>query len=158
MTTREQATAAPIEVDFGDGKKYKLSPMRDIDNGEFLGWVQSRFIQIAKDNTNDLSPEERALVIANVSMKAAVISETSPEFLQLAVTLAGLSKMLELSVQQHHPDVKADDLLRIMIKNPDIAEEASRVHRLLNTGSDTLPKKKRPTKKEVRKKRKKRKT
>lgn len=141
-TTTEEATAAPMDVDFGNGNVYKMSPMRDIDSGELLNWVRNRYCQVAAEGTKGLPPEEKAAVIAAVAMKAAGITRASEDFFRVCLTLEGLAKMLQISFSQHHPDLTEADILLAMINDPTVADEASRVHKMLNAASDPPPKKK----------------
>lgn len=145
MTSVCDATAAPIDIPFGDGVTYRMSPLREIDQAELLHWVRSQFVQTATQTTVDLPPEQRDAVVAQVVMKAALISEQSSEYLQMAVTLEGLAKLLELSFRQHHPEVTASMLLKKLANSPDFATELSRTFSTLHPGTKTARKKKRGT-------------
>ncbi len=155
MTSTEDATAAPVEVDFGKGKVYRMSPMRELDQAEMLRWVRRQFVRTASDALEDSPPEERAAVLTNITMKATLITHESPEYLQMAVSLDGLAKLLELSFRQHHPEVTAASILKELMSSSVVAENVAREFKLLNIGDDDVVKKKRPTikKKKVRKKR-----
>lgn len=154
MTSIEDATAAPVEINFGDGKVYRMSPMRELDQGEMLRWVRSQFVRTASDALISSSSEEREAVLARVTMKAALITHESPEFLQMAVSLDGLAKLLELSFRQHHPDVTAAGLLKELMSSSVVAENAANEFRMLNARKSGATKKKRRTIKRKKKRKK----
>lgn len=113
-----QMTAAPSEFTV-DGKTYYLSPLADEDFGQFERWVQDRYLDVAKRNLGGLGKEDREALLKNAYEKAAELTISSPEALNLMTTTDGSAKLLHLSLLRRHPDITFQEVTQL-VTNPTV--------------------------------------
>lgn len=133
-----QVTAAPLEIELS-GKKYLLSPMRDRDYGEFQRWVQSRIIQLAKDNLNGLSEDEKKFLLVHAYEKASNIKENSPETLRTIQTIEGAAKLAFIMMRKNHPELTEDRVLELFTDPENVSKTMDGIDTLLELDSLKLP-------------------
>ena len=98
-------TAAPSELHV-EGVTYRVSPLRDRDFGEFERWVQDRYLDVALRNLAGITDDrDRETILKAAYEKAAHITASSPEAIQLMVTVDGAAKLLWLSLRREHSDI-----------------------------------------------------
>lgn len=151
MSETKRVTAAPIPIVF-DGKTYYMSPMRDIDYGEFEAWVQDQVIALAKRNLKGLPLEQQNAMLEHAFDRANELTIHSPDALSRMSTVEGAAKVTFLSLRKRHSEV-TEEQVREWMTNPDTLSRALDKFDSVNA----LPKivtKKRATQKTVRKKRK----
>ena len=101
------ATAAPSRIE-SDGETYWLSPLRDADYGVFTRWVQDQWVDVARRNLDGLTEPERIAVMSAAYERAASITMSSPESLQMMTTIDGASFYLWLSLRRETPGLTLD--------------------------------------------------
>ncbi|MFA5041114.1 MAG: hypothetical protein WC464_05730 [Bdellovibrionales bacterium] len=97
-------TAAVSELKI-DNITYRISPLRDMDFGEFERWVQDRYMDVALRNLELLSEKDREVLIKAAYEKAAALTASSPEAIGLMTTVEGAAKLLWLSLRRERPDI-----------------------------------------------------
>lgn len=128
--TTSVATAAPTSFEL-DGKEYFLSPLSDKDFGEYERWVQSRIISIATENLKHIPERLHDSIIKHAYDKAVKVDITSVEALATMATVEGIVKIMCLSLQHRHPDLKEDEV-RNLIFSPGNLQKAMRQLEFVN--------------------------
>jgi hypothetical protein len=97
-------TAAVSELKI-DNITYRISPLRDMDFGEFERWVQDSYMDVALRNLESLSEKDREVLIKAAYEKASNLTFASKESITLMTTVDGAAKLLWLSLRREHPDI-----------------------------------------------------
>ena len=121
MTTTAQATAAVHEVIIA-GRKFRMSPLKDRDYGEFEAWVQDRHVNLVKRNLEGLSDDERRHQLDRAFDRAAEIGIQSDEAMAAMCTIEGVGKLVWLSIRAEHPDVSEEEVVSLMTSPENIRE------------------------------------
>lgn len=131
------------------GKKYRLTPLKQRDWGEFEQWLQDQHIALAKRNLANLSDADRECLLKHAYNRAAEITFQSPEAVKAMKSFDGAVKLTWLSLRAEHPDL-IEENVATMLLDPKTLEHA--MDELpLGISRDT---KKKPLRKTQRKKRK----
>lgn len=99
-----EVTAASVEF-VVDGVTYRLSPLRDRDYGEFVGWVQDRFLDLAKRNLDGLAQADRDTLLKAAYEKSGGLTITSPETIKLMNSVDGAAYLLYMSLRRETPEI-----------------------------------------------------
>lgn len=148
MKTDTDITAAAIEIEV-EGVRYRLTPLRDRDFGEFERWCQDTYLAVAKRNLSGLEREDRDALLQAAYTRASDMTISSPEALKLMSTIDGAAYLLYLSLrrEQEMTYEKAKELAT----SPEILNALiSRINEL--NGGDSTPNKKNKVKKKKTKK------
>lgn len=129
MTTTAEATAAPREVKIG-GRKFRMSPLRDRDYGEFEAWVQDRSIDLVKRNLNGLNEVDRQRQLDRAFDAAAQIGIHSDEALAAMCTIDGVSKLVWMGLRREHPDVTEDEVTSLLTSPEHVKQALDEVDRV----------------------------
>lgn len=110
MSTTAQAAGSPVEVTLAD-QTYRMSPLRDVDYGEFDRWMQVKLIQTARQSlTPDMSDQERQDTMDAAMRQASLLTIASPHGARVASSLDGVAMLLWLGVRQNHPEVTREKI------------------------------------------------
>lgn len=119
--SRADTTAAPTWLPLGK-KKFRLSPMRERDFGEFERWVQARRVKLvietlpamqSDENPDGITREERLQCIKHAQDQCMHIVWHSVECSRAMETLDGAAMLLWLHTHRHH-DETPDELLALL--------------------------------------------
>ena len=97
-------TAASVAFVLGE-VTYRLSPLSDKDYGEFEGWAQDRFLDVAKRNLEGLAQADRDALLKAAYETSSRLTLTSPETLKLMSTVDGAAYLLYLSLRRDQPTI-----------------------------------------------------
>lgn len=152
MSTTADVTAAVGTVKLL-GQVYYISPLRDVDYGEFNRWMQQEHVKLTKDAIKGMDVEVQKALLREAIAEARKLDVTSPDALQVMTSFGGSCKLLWLSLRRRQPDLTEEELFDILEKVIEDPEEFASVMEQMDFVSSHL-KKKRGTLKSRRKKRK----
>lgn len=107
-------TAAPTTVELG-GRTFRVKPMRDVDNGDFVKWIQDKHLALAQRNLKGMEDKHARMLLQRAYDKAAAITMESPEVLTAVQTIQGIVKLFWLLVRQEHPEVCEAELHDLLV-------------------------------------------
>lgn len=152
MSSTAQAAGSPVEVTLAD-QTYRMSPLRDVDYGEFDRWMQVRMIQTARQSlTPDMSEQDRHETMDAAMRQASLLTIASPHGARVANSIDGVAMLLWLGIRQNHPTVTREKL-REQLADPRTISAAMDSFDLANEVPDTSSEKQ-PKKKPLKKRRK----
>lgn len=153
MSTTAQAAGSPVEVTLAD-QTYRMSPLRDVDYGEFDRWMQVRLIQTARQSlTPDMSEQERQDTMDAAMRQASLLTIASTHGARVASSLDGVAMLLWLGVRQNHPEVTREKI-RSQLADPRTVSAAMDSFDLANEVPDAEPGTQATKKKPMKKRRK----
>jgi len=110
MTTRSQATAAPIEVTI-NGNVYKVSPLTDKDIGELDNWLRMRLITLARETAKGLPDDERQKLMDDAFRSAMSMSWIKDRGL-IRNTPEGMTRFVYQLFKREQPNLTMDQLTK----------------------------------------------
>lgn len=141
------AMASPGTVTLA-GKKYRLTPLKQREWGEFERWLKDSYLELAKRNVRGMEGEDRDLLLKHAFDRAALITFQSSEAINAMETFDGAVKLVWLSLRAEHPDLTEENVATLLL-DPKTLEQ---VMERLPLGVEEP--KKNPTRKTQRKRRK----
>lgn len=114
--------ASPTTVTLA-GKKYRLTPLKQRDWGEFERWLKDTYLELAKRNVRGMEDKDRDCLLKHAFDRAALITFQSFEALEAMESFDGAVKLVWLSLRTEHVDLTEEDVATILL-DPKTLEEA----------------------------------
>lgn len=140
MTTKAEATAAPVPFDMGS-VEFQLSPLTDRDISELDNWLRARMVRAARESLpDDATPEQRQETIGAAVVATAGVCLLSDLCASVMATPDGLARVIWQSVKRNHPGLTPEDVEVLLFKETNAIDEALMAFDLANN-SPTVKKK-----------------
>lgn len=116
---RLTAASAPLVL---AGVEYRMSPLSDRDIAELDEWVQIRYVNLVLASLPaEAEQEERDALRVRAAREALGMTWMSGEGARLMATVDGVTRLLWQSLRREHPDIKEEDLRRLLYSPENIA-------------------------------------
>ncbi len=109
-----KATAAPVQVKIG-GKNMLLSPLRDVDWGEYEEWMRQRYLDLYRAETQKEEPALRTELMKHAYDQASLLSLTHPRAVELMMSLDGATQLTWMGLRIRQPEVTYEQTYKAML-------------------------------------------
>jgi hypothetical protein len=138
-----QVTAAPVEIRLA-GSAYLLSPLTDLDFGEFENWMQSRVLEIASSRSAGLPPGDREIILREAMKEAARLTMGAPDALPLMVSPEGSTRLVWMGIRRNRPEITLENVRKLLADPQTLADAVEALERLNAVPEDAKKKRVRP--------------
>ena len=132
------AAAAVLVIEHG-GREYSFSPLTIADLGALERWMETLPIERARRRIAawgpDITPEQRAEIIAKAEEAAAKSTAMSVDSAQLINSVEGTVYLLYLALRGEQPDITREQVAK-MVKPDQLEEWQDKLDRLAGLAGD----------------------
>lgn len=104
------------------GKKYRLTPLKQRDWGEFERWLKDTYLELAKRNVHGMEDKDRDCLLRHAYDRAAVITFQSSEAIEAMESFDGAVKLVWLSLRTEHSDLTEEDVAKMLLDPKTLSE------------------------------------